>query len=60
MLGRQNFRVLHEPHPKDQSSALRAPEVEIGAGWDEQCDTWSMGCNVRVIDFLPTRILFLM
>ena len=29
-----------------QSPALRAPEVEIGAGWDESCDTWSMGCNV--------------
>lgn len=29
-----------------QSPALRAPEVELGAGWDERCDTWSMGCNV--------------
>jgi serine/threonine-protein kinase SRPK3 len=29
-----------------QSPALCAPEVEIGAGWDKSCDTWSMGCNV--------------
>lgn len=25
-----------------QSSALHTPEVEISAGWDEQCEIWSM------------------
>ncbi|OBZ75411.1 Serine/threonine-protein kinase SRPK [Grifola frondosa] len=39
-----------------QSPALRAPEVEIGAGWDKSCDTWSMGCNVY--QMLVGRTLF--
>ncbi|GJE89697.1 kinase-like protein [Phanerochaete sordida] len=29
-----------------QSSALRAPEVCIGAGWGKPVDIWSMGCIV--------------
>ena len=45
-----------------QSPSLRAPEVEIGAGWDKSCDTWSMGCNVCLTSCssLQRRITYLL
>lgn len=30
-----------------QPSALRAPEVTIGAPWDSKVDIWSLGCLVH-------------
>ncbi|KAJ5908391.1 Protein kinase-like domain protein [Penicillium taxi] len=45
-------------HPMDaiQSSALRAPEVTIGADWDAKVDIWSLGC--LVIEFVQGFVLF--
>ncbi|PLB48108.1 protein kinase [Aspergillus steynii IBT 23096] len=39
-----------------QSSALRAPEVTIGAPWDVGVDIWSLGC--LVVEFAQGIVLF--
>ncbi|KAL6303398.1 kinase-like domain-containing protein [Sparassis latifolia] len=44
-----------------QPSALRAPEVFLGAGWDSKIDIWNVGCLVHEMitgdPFLPVSLM---
>lgn len=43
-----------------QRDVWRAPEVILGAGWDEKADMWAMGCVVRPFSPLPPPFLLLL